>query len=74
MGLRSRKLVGVLATVAVLIIYSLLAMVVGVRLLVDTPVWVQLPGFIVLGIGIHTLLSQLDKNIVTTVSNHNPHH
>ena len=51
MGLRSRKFVGVLATVAVVVVYSLLAMVVGVKLLVAQPAWVQLPGFIVLGIG-----------------------
>lgn len=51
MGVRSRKLVGVVATVAVLVVYSLVAMVVGVKLLVGQPAWLQLPGFIVLGIG-----------------------
>jgi hypothetical protein len=51
MTLRTRKFVGVLATVGFLILYCLIAMVVGVRLLVGQPVWVQLPGFILLGIG-----------------------
>ena len=51
MGVRSRKLVGVVATVTVLVIYSLVAMVVGVRLLVGQPMWLQLPGFVVLGVG-----------------------
>ncbi len=51
MGIRTRKFVGVVATVLVLCLYSLIAMVVGARLLIDVPVWVQLPAFIVLGLG-----------------------
>ena len=51
MNMRTRKLIGVVATVSFLIVYCLVAMVIGVRLLVDQPVWVQLPGFILLGIG-----------------------
>ena len=48
---RTRKFFGVIATISFLILYCLIAMVVGVKLLIDMPSWVQLPGFILLGIG-----------------------
>ncbi|NNE24358.1 MAG: DUF2842 domain-containing protein [Rhizobiales bacterium] len=51
MSERTRKFIGVLACVSFLIVYCLVAMVVGARLLIDMPGWVQLPGFILLGIG-----------------------
>ena len=51
MGVRTRKLIGVIATVVVLVVYSLVAMVVGVKLFIGQPGWLQLPGFILLGIG-----------------------
>lgn len=51
MNERTRKLIGVIATVSFLILYCLIAMVVGAKLLTDMPGWIQLPGFILLGIG-----------------------
>ncbi len=47
---RSRKLIGVIATIGFLIVYCLIAMVIGARFLVGLTAWLQLPGFIVLGI------------------------
>ena len=49
MSLRTRKFIGVVACVSFLIIYCLIAMAVGVAALVERPLWVQLPGFAVLG-------------------------
>ena len=51
MSIRTRKFIGVIACVVVLIVYCLVAMVIGARLLIDQPMWMQLPGFILLGIG-----------------------
>jgi len=51
MSIRTRKFIGVIACVVVLIVYCLVAMVIGARLLIDQPMWIQLPGFILLGIG-----------------------
>ena len=51
MSQRSRKFVGVVATVTFLIVYCLIAMALGASLLVGLPGWLQLPGFVALGIG-----------------------
>ena len=48
---RTRKLIGVIACIGFLILYCLIAMVIGAKLLTDVPGWVQLPGFVLLGIG-----------------------
>ena len=50
MSIRTRKFIGVIACITVLIVYCLVAMVIGARLLIDQPMWIQLPGFILLGI------------------------
>ncbi len=50
MGIRTRKFFGVIATVTFLCLYCLVAMVIGARLLIDVPGWVQLPAFVALGI------------------------
>lgn len=51
MTVRTRKLIGVIATVSFLIIYCLIAMVIGAKLLVGQSAWLQFPGFVLLGLG-----------------------
>jgi Protein of unknown function (DUF2842) len=50
MSLRWRKLLGTLAVVVFLVSYCLLAMVLGGTLLVGQPHWLELAGFIALGL------------------------
>jgi Protein of unknown function (DUF2842) len=50
MSPRSRKLIGTFAVVVFLIAYSLVAMVVGGELLVGQSRWLELAGFIALGL------------------------
>jgi hypothetical protein len=50
MNMRLRKLVGTVLTVAFLIVYSLLAMVLAVRLLPGTSGYVQLAYYVVAGL------------------------
>jgi len=47
---RWRKPVGTIAVVVFLVAYSLLAMAVGGSLLVGQPQWIELAGFIALGL------------------------
>jgi uncharacterized membrane protein len=51
MKLRTRKLVGTIATVTFLIVYALLAMMVGGMLIVGRGVPLELPFYIIAGIG-----------------------
>jgi len=50
MSVRWRKLLGTLAVVIFLVAYSLLAMALGGTLLVGRPHWIELAGFIALGL------------------------
>ena len=50
MNIRTRKFIGVIVTVTFLCLYSLVAMVIGAKLFIDVPAWVQLPAFTLLGI------------------------
>ena len=49
MNIRQRKLIGIMATVAFLIVYSLVAMAIGGQFVVGRGIIVELLGFIVLG-------------------------
>jgi hypothetical protein len=51
MKMRQRKFIGTLLTVGMIIVYSLIAMVIGARYLTDAGTVPQLLGFIVLGCG-----------------------
>jgi hypothetical protein len=50
MSSRWRKLLGTIAVIIFLVAYSLLAMVLGGTLLVGQPHWLELAGFIALGL------------------------
>ncbi len=50
MGLRTRKFVGVIATVVFMIVYSLVAMAVGAVWLGPGPAWLQLAYYIAAGL------------------------
>ena len=51
MKARQRKMIGIAATVTLLVVYTLVAMAVGGTLIVGRGLAVELCGFIVLGIG-----------------------
>jgi Protein of unknown function (DUF2842) len=51
MKIRQRKFIGIFTTVVVLIIYALVAMAIGGKYVVGMGTLVELPAFIILGIG-----------------------
>jgi Protein of unknown function (DUF2842) len=51
MKIRQRKFIGTMATIAFLVVYALIAMAVGGRYVVGYGPAVELPAFILLGIG-----------------------
>jgi hypothetical protein len=51
MKIRQRKFIGTIATIAFLVVYALIAMAVGGRYVVGYGPAVELPAFILLGIG-----------------------
>jgi hypothetical protein len=51
MKIRQRKFVGVLATIAFLVVYALIAMAIGGKYVVGYGAAIELPAFIMLGIG-----------------------
>jgi hypothetical protein len=51
MKIRQRKFIGIFTTVIVLIIYALVAMAIGGKYVVGMGTFVELPAFIILGIG-----------------------
>ena len=51
MKIRQRKLVGLVATIAFLVIYALVAMAIGGRYVVGYGTAIELPAFILLGVG-----------------------
>ena len=51
MKIRQRKFIGTMATIAFLVVYALLAMAVGGRYVVGYGPAVELPAFILLGVG-----------------------
>jgi hypothetical protein len=50
MGLRTRKFIGIVATVSFLIAYCLIAMAVGAVWLADAPGWLQLGYYLAAGL------------------------
>ncbi len=51
MKIRQRKFVGLVATIAFLVVYTLIAMAIGGQYVVGHGAAVELPAFILLGIG-----------------------
>ena len=51
MKIRQRKMIGIAATILVLIVYALVAMAIGGKYIVGYGTWVELPGFVILGLG-----------------------
>ncbi len=51
MKVRQRKFVGLVATIAFLVVYALIAMAIGGQYVVGHGAAVELPAFILLGIG-----------------------
>jgi hypothetical protein len=51
MKIRQRKFIGTMATIAFLVVYALIAMAVGGRYVVGYGPAIELPAFILLGIG-----------------------
>lgn len=51
MKIRQRKFVGIVATIAFLVVYALIAMAIGGKYVVGHGAAVELPAFILLGIG-----------------------
>ena len=51
MNLRSRKLIGTVATVTFLIVYALIAMAIGGMLIVGRGVPLELPFYLIAGLG-----------------------
>ena len=51
MNLRSRKLIGTIATVTFLIVYALIAMAIGGMLIVGRGVPLELPFYLITGLG-----------------------
>jgi hypothetical protein len=49
--MRQRKLVGIFATIAFLVVYALIAMALGGRYVVGLGPALELPAFILLGVG-----------------------
>lgn len=51
MKIRQRKFVGLVATIAFLVVYALIAMAIGGQYVVGYGAAIELPAFILLGIG-----------------------
>jgi Protein of unknown function (DUF2842) len=51
MNVRTRKIIGISATIAFLVIYSLVAMAIGGQFIVGRGLVVELIGFVILGAG-----------------------
>jgi hypothetical protein len=51
MKIRQRKFIGIMATIVFLIVYALIAMAIGGRYVVGYGQAVELPAFILLGVG-----------------------
>jgi hypothetical protein len=51
MKIRQRKFIGTMATIAFLVVYALVAMAIGGRYVVGYGLAVELPAFILLGVG-----------------------
>jgi Protein of unknown function (DUF2842) len=51
MKIRHRKLIGIASTVIVMIVYALVAMAIGGKYVVGLGTFVELPAFIILGLG-----------------------
>ena len=51
MKIRQRKFIGIMATIAFLVIYALIAMAIGGQYVVGYGPAVELPAFILLGVG-----------------------
>lgn len=51
MKIRQRKLIGITATIIVMIVYALVAMAIGGKYVVGLGAFVELPAFIILGVG-----------------------
>jgi hypothetical protein len=51
MNIRQRKMIGITLTIIVLIVYALVAMAIGGKFIVGYGVLIELPAFIILGVG-----------------------
>lgn len=51
MKIRQRKFIGIMATIAFLVVYALIAMAIGGQYVVGYGLAVELPAFILLGVG-----------------------
>ena len=51
MKIRQRKFIGIIATIGFLVVYSLIAMAIGGQYVVGQGPAVELPAFILLGVG-----------------------
>jgi Protein of unknown function (DUF2842) len=51
MKVRQRKMIGIAATIVILTVYALVAMAVGGKYIVGLGTFVELPAFVLLGIG-----------------------
>ena len=51
MKIRQRKFIGIMATIAFLVIYALIAMAIGGQYVVGYGLAIELPAFILLGVG-----------------------
>ncbi len=51
MKIRQRKLIGIISTIIVMVAYALVAMVIGGKYVVGSGMLIELPAFIILGIG-----------------------
>ena len=51
MKIRQRKFVGIMATITFLVIYALIAMAIGGKYVVGYGLAIELPAFILLGVG-----------------------
>lgn len=51
MKIRQRKIVGFVATIAFLVVYALIAMAIGGKYVVGHGAAIELPAFILLGVG-----------------------
>lgn len=51
MKVRQRKMIGIMATIVILIAYALVAMAIGGKYVVGSGTFVELPAFAILGVG-----------------------
>jgi hypothetical protein len=51
MKIRQRKFIGIVATIAFLVVYALIAMAIGGQFVVGYGLAIELPAFILLGVG-----------------------